>query len=154
MKQFGKLINRGYTNSDFSNAVELLNKYGIDVVTHIMIGLPEENYQTIQNTVKFINNHFIQGLKIHSTYVIKGTRLAELYIGGKYTPISLEYYLNGLSYILTHISPNLIIHRISGDAPKDLLLVPEWNIHKKWILNGIEKKFKEENLWQGKFLKN
>ena len=69
----------------------------------------------------------------------------------KYSPISLEEYLNELSYILTHISPNIVIHRISGDAPKDDLIAPSWNIHKKLVLNGIYKKFNEENLRQGCF---
>ena len=64
---------------------------------------------------------------------------------------SLEDYLNYVCYILTHISPSIVIHRVSGDAPKDLLLAPNWNLHKKWILNGLEKKLKEENLWQGKY---
>ena len=67
------------------------------------------------------------------------------------TPITLEYYLNQLSYIITHVKPNFIIHRITGDAPKDLLIAPEWNSHKKWVLNGFEKILKEKDLWQGKF---
>ena len=149
--EIGNYINRGYTSEIFTKAVKLLNAYNIDVVAHIMIGLPNETSETIKETVNFINSHNIQGLKIHSTYVIKNTKLAELYLKDDYAPISLEYYLDKLTYILTHINPNLIIHRISGDAPKDLLLAPDWNLHKKWILNGIEKKFKEENLWQGKF---
>ena len=74
-----------------------------------------------------------------------------MYFNNEYTPITLDYYLNNLSYIITHLNPNIIIHRISGDAPKDLLIAPEWNLHKKWILNGFEKKLKAENLWQGKF---
>lgn len=147
----GQLINRGYSNDTFSKAVSLLNRYGIDVVAHVMVGLPNETFETIQNTVKFLNQHNLQGIKIHSTYVIIGTKLADLYLSKAYVPITLEYYLDTLTYILTHINPNLIIHRISGDAPKNLLLAPEWNLHKKWILNGIEKKFKEENLYQGMF---
>lgn len=145
----GILINRGYSNSQFTQAVNLLNKYNIDVVTHIMVGLPNENFQDIINTVNFINNHNLQGLKIHSTYVVQHTSLANMLHNGTYTPITLEYYLECLTYILTHISPNLVIHRLSGDAPKELLLAPEWNIHKKWILNGIDKIFREKNLYQG-----
>ena len=150
----GNFINRGYSNGIFSKAVSLLNKYNIDVVTHVMIGLPGETFDTIKKTVSFINSHKLQGVKIHSTYIIKNTRLADLYFDKKYAPITLEYYLDNLSYILTHISQDLVIHRISGDAPKDLLIAPEWNLHKKWVLNGIEKKFKQEDLWQGKFYKN
>lgn len=149
--EIGKYINRGYSSEDFTKAVTLLNKYNIDVIAHIMIGLPKETNETLKETVGFINNHNIQGIKIHSTYVIKNTKLADLYLSNLYEPITLEYYLESLTYVLTHISPNIVVHRISGDAPKDLLLAPEWNLHKKWILNGIEKKLKEENLWQGKY---
>ena len=145
----GKIINRCYTDEQFSAAVSLLNKYNIDVVTHIMVGLPGENFDDIKNTVNFINNHSIQGLKIHSTYVVKNTRLADMYFNGKYTPISLEYYLDCACYILTHISPDIIIHRVSGDAPKDLLIVPDWNLHKKWIINGLDKLLRDKDLYQG-----
>lgn len=145
----GKIINRCYTDEQFSAAVSLLNKYNIDVVTHIMVGLPGENFDDIKNTVNFINNHSIQGLKIHSTYVVKNTRLADMYFNGKYTPISLEYYLDCACYILTHISPDIIIHRVSGDAPKDLLIAPDWNLHKKWIINGLDKLLRDKDLYQG-----
>lgn len=144
----GKVINRGYTDEQFSAAVSLLNKYNIDVVTHIMVGLPGENFDDIKNTVEFINNHSIQGLKIHSTYVVKNTRLADMYFNGTYTPISLEYYLDCACYILTHISPDIVIHRVSGDAPKDLLIAPDWNLHKKWIINGLDKLLRDKDLYQ------
>lgn len=147
----GQFINRGYSSNQFTKAVNLLNKYNIDIVAHIMVGLPNENFDDLKNTVDFINRHNIQGLKIHSTYVVKNTVLADMYLKNIYKPISLDYYLNCVSYILTHISPNLIIHRLSGDAPKDLLIAPEWNSHKKWILNGLDKLMREQNLWQGMF---
>ena len=118
---------------------------------YMMIGLPTETFDDIKNTVDFINKHDIQGLKIHSTYIVKNTILADMYFNKKYEPITLEYYLDSLAYVITHIRKDLIIHRISGDAPKDLLVAPEWNLHKKWILNGFEKLLKGQNLWQGKF---
>lgn len=74
-----KLINRGYNNEQFTKAVNLLNTYGIDVVTHIMVGLPNENFDDIVNTVDFINTHQLAGLKIHSTYVVENTILAKMY---------------------------------------------------------------------------
>ena len=148
------LINRGYTSNQFTKAVELLNRYNIDVVTHIMVGLPGENFDDVKNTVDFVNKHNIQGIKIHSTYVIKNTTLADMYFSGEYDPISLEYYLDALTYIVTHISPDVVIHRISGDSPKDLLIAPEWNLHKKWVLNGFDKILREQDLWQGKFYKS
>lgn len=146
-----QLINRGYTSLEFTRAVELLNKYNIDVVTHIMVGLPGETREDIENTVKFINNHNIQGLKIHSTYIIKNTALEKLYLQGSYVPLDFDNYMDSLTYILTHIQKNIVIHRISGDAPKDLLVAPYWNLHKKLVLNGLDKIMKDQNLYQGDF---
>ncbi|MBE5820598.1 MAG: TIGR01212 family radical SAM protein [Clostridiales bacterium] len=145
----GKLINRVYTSEDFTTSVKLLNEYNIDVVTHIMVGLPNETRKDLENTVAFLNNHDLQGLKIHSTYVVKNTVLEKMYLNGNYTPITLEAYLEDLEYIITHINPNIIIHRISGDAPKESLIAPSWNIHKKLVLNGLDKILREKNLEQG-----
>lgn len=150
-EETGKFINRCYINSDFTNAISILNKYNIDIVSHIMVGLPNETLEDIKNTVEFINKHNIQGLKIHSTYVVEHTQLYQLYKEENYSPISLEYYLECLCYIITHISPEVVIHRISGDAPKDILVAPNWNSHKKWIMNGFNKKMIDEDLWQGKY---
>lgn len=147
----GKIINRGYNSSTFTNAINLLNKYNIEIITHLMVGLPNESFEDIKNTVDFINKHNIQGIKIHSTYVVENTVLCQMYKNGSYTPITLDYYIETASYILTHINPNIIIHKISGDAPKDLLVAPSWNLHKKWIINGIDKYLRENDLWQGKY---
>ena len=150
-EKIGTLINRKYTNNQFTNAVKILNKYNIDVISHIMVGLPTETIHDISNTVSFINSHNIQGIKIHNTYIIKNTYLANMYYSNLYSPISLEYYLDCLTYIISHLNPKIVIHRISGDAPKDLLIAPDWNLHKKLILNGLDKKLKEKNLYQGYF---
>lgn len=145
----GELINRGYTDEDFTKAVELLNKYDIDVVAHIMVGLPCETKEDVLESIKFLNRHNLQGIKIHSTYVIEGTALHQMYKENLYIPLTLEEYIDTACYIISHLNKNFIIHRISGDAPKNLLVAPEWNLHKKWIMNGIEKKLKEENIYQG-----
>ena len=150
----GNFINRCYTSEQFTSAVKLLNKYNINVVTHIMIGLPNESFKDLEDTVSFINNHNIKGIKIHSTYVVKNTMLEKLYNSGKYIPISLESYIEYCAYVITHINPNVIIHKISGDAPKDLLVAPQWNKHKKWIINGITKYLNENNLYQGQYYKS
>lgn len=147
----GKLINRGYDNKIFTDAVNILRKYNIDVITHIMIGLPDEDKNDLIDTINFINEHDIQGIKIHSTYIIKNTKLADMYYANEYIPLTLEEYIELACFTISHLRPELIIHRISGDAPKNILVAPEWNAHKKWIINGIEKKLKDDDLWQGKF---
>ena len=152
-----KIINRGYTTKQFIEAVDLLNKYEIDVITHIMCGLPGENKikgdipKEIKETVELINSLNIQGIKIHSTYVVENTKLNEMYQNNEYIPLELDEYLKDLTYIITHLNPNIIIHRICADAPKDILVAPSWNVHKKWVLNGFEKILKEKNLYQGMF---
>lgn len=145
----GKFINRGYSNQQFLDAVSLLRKSNIDVVTHIMVGLPNETFDDLKNTVNFVNNSDIQGIKIHSTYVVSGTYLAKLYESGKYIPITYDDYMDYLCYIITHLRPNIVVHRISGDAPKELLLAPSWDIHKKWVMNGLFKRMNIEDLLQG-----
>lgn len=147
----GEIINRKYSSKQFTDAVSLLNKYGIDVVTHIMVGLPGETKKDIESTVNFINSHNIQGLKIHSTYVVKNTVLEKMYLEGNYQPVSLDYYLESVVYVLTHISKDIVIHRISGDAPKELLIAPDWNSHKKLVLNGVDKIMRDNNLYQGMY---
>ena len=150
----GKLINRCYSSEDFTNAVKLLNKYHIDIVAHIMVGLPGETNEDLKHTIEFLNNHNLQGLKIHSTYIVKNTALEKMYLSENYTPITLEDYLESLVFIIININPNIVIHRISGDAPKDNLVAPSWNTHKKLVLNGLDKILKERNLYQGIYYKN
>ena len=144
-----KFINRGYENKVFTEAVNMLKRHGIDVVVHIMIGLPGEIIDDLDKTVNFVNRHSINGIKIHNVYVVKNTILADLYQKGLYKPMEFEEYLNSLVYTISHLRPDIIIHRISGDAPKDLLVAPEWNTHKKWVLNGLAKALREKNLTQG-----
>lgn len=116
-----------------------------------MVGLPNENHEDIVNTIKFINQFNIQGIKIHSTYIVKDTLLEKLYLEGKYVPLELDEYISEVIYILTHINKDLIIHRISGDAPKDKLVAPEWNLHKKWVLNKVNNIMTKNNLYQGMY---
>lgn len=152
--EIAKNINRGYDSVCLKNALDILNKYNIETIVHIMVGLPGENEDTIKNTVEYLNTLNYQGIKIHSTYITKNTKLASLYNDGLYSPITLDYYIEKACYILTHINPTIIIHKISGDAPKDLLLAPQWNLHKKWIMNGIDKYMRENNLYQGMYYKS
>ena len=147
----GKVINRCYTNEDFINAVTILRKYNIEIITHIMVGLPGETHKDIVNSVNFVNNLDIQGLKIHSTYVTNDTRLNDMYENNQYSPITLECYLDELCYIITHLRKDIILHRISGDAPKDMLVAPSWNSHKKLVLNGIDKILRNKDLYQGMY---
>lgn len=147
--QTAELLNLKYSPSDFSKAVNLLHSYDIETVAHIMVGLPNETHNNIESTVDFINSSNISGVKIHSTYVLKNTGLETLYNTSKFTPLTQDEYLNELCFILTHLRPDIIIHRFTGDPPAHLLVAPLWTLHKKPILNGIEKLLKANNLIQG-----
>ena len=98
--KIGEILHRGYTSKQFTEAVNILNEYGIDVVVHMMIGLPKETKEDILETVRFINQHKVQGIKIHSTYVVENTILAEMYRKGEYTPLELDDYIEDLNIFL------------------------------------------------------
>ena len=132
-----KRINRGYPASRFTEAVQLLRKRRLNVVAHILPGLPGETKEHLIRTVDFLNQHDIQGLKIHSLYVLAGTRLAELYRAGEFEPITMAEYIDWAVYVLRHVSPQLVIHRLSGDCAREKLVAPEWILKKKEIHDQI-----------------
>ena len=148
-EKVGKLINRGYTNEDFKKATAILNSYDIDVVTHIMIGLPQEEKDDLKNALDFVNAQKIKGIKFHSTYVIKDTMLEKLYKENKYSPITLDDYIEKVLYAITHLRQDIVVHRITGDAPKDLLITPTFCAHKKQVINRVENIMAKDNLLQG-----
>lgn len=145
-----KNINRGYNNKVFDKAVWLLKNAEIFVVGHIMVGLLNETIDDVLNTVCYLNKNKIDGVKIHSTYVLKNTKLNNLFECGKYQPISMDFYVNAVANIIKNLNSNIIICRITGDPPKDLLVTPSWQTHKKLVVNAINKKLEEQNIVQGK----
>ena len=148
-EEVAKKFNRGYTNDDFIRAVNLLSGANIDIVAHIMVGLPGEENDDVINTVKFINSQKIMGVKIHSTYIIKNTKLETLFKNGEYKTLELEDYANKVCDIIANLREDIIVCRITGDAPKDILVAPSWNSHKKIILNSITKALNDRNIMQG-----
>ena len=146
-----KIINRGYESEVFTRAVEILNRYEIPVVVHLMLGLPEESDKELKATVDFINSHKLFGIKIHSVYVMENTLLCDMYRQGLYTPITQSEYVNQAIYLLTHISSDTVIHRLVADCPRDMLVAPEWNKDKNFTLKLITDKMESEGLYQGIF---
>ena len=147
----GSSINRCYTTQDFIDAVAMLHRYGIEVVGHMMVGLPGESREDLLDTVALFNRVHIDGVKIHSTYVVDHTRLADMYRDGVYQPITFDYYIDSVVCILTHLNPSIVIHRITGDAPKDILLAPMWNKSKKVVMNTIHQVLSKGDLRQGMY---
>ena len=143
------LINRGYHRKAFENAMEILEKHGIPVVVHLIVGLPGENEEDIKDTVEYINRFNVFGIKIHSIYVMKGTELENMYLRGDYIPPTEEYYTDMAAYILSHISPDIVVHRLTGDCPRDMLVAPRWNGKKSEIIQTIVDKMAKNGLSQG-----
>ena len=135
-----KIINRGYPRAVFENAMEILGKYEIPVVVHLIVGLPGENIEHVKNTVEYIRKFNLFGVKIHSMYVMEGTALADMYHKGEYTPISQDEYTDAVTYILKNIPSEWVVHRLTGDCPRDLLVAPEWNLRKNETISKIVEK--------------
>lgn len=142
-------INRGYKTEVFEKAVRLLHEYGIPVVAHIIAGLPGETVDSFKKTVDYVARFVLFGVKIHSIYVMKGTRLEELYESGEYTPPSLSEYVECALYALRHIHKDTVIHRLTGDCPRGMLTAPEWNTDKRRVLDLISSKLAELGAVQG-----
>lgn len=135
-----RIINRGYDTEVFERAVRLLDSYGIEVIAHIMIGLPTEGKAELKETLELINRLPVSGIKLHSVYVMEGTRLADMYRSGEYTPIDMESYIERAVYFLSHMRPEIVVHRLTGDCPEGLLVAPLWNREKSRVINEIRRR--------------
>ena len=144
-----KKIRRGYERKTFEEAVKILNRYNIPVIVHLIIGLPTETLEDIKSTTDYINCFKLFGVKIHSIYVMKNTELAKMYETGEYSPPTLEEFTEAAAYIVSHINPDVIIHRLTGDCPQGMLIAPEWNTDKHRTIRKIEEKLEKLGLKQG-----
>ena len=143
-----RVINRGYVTEAYRRAVAILKAHGIPVVTHMIIGLPGEGEGDIDATVDLINEES-WGVKIHSIYVMEGTELAGMYRRGEYVPPTLEEYVRLCARSLARLRGDIIVHRITGDCPKDMLVAPDWNSDKDKMINLVRKKLESDGLRQG-----
>ncbi len=146
-----ELIRRGYPLSCFDEAVNNLNAFGIDVVCHLIFGLPFENKDDMLSSVKYIANKNIQGVKLHLLHILKGTDLADLYRRCEFAVLTKEEYLEIAVNALDLLPPHMVIHRLTGDGPKETLLAPMWSKNKRDVLNGIERELILRDSWQGKY---
>lgn len=144
-----KLINRGYETSVFYRAVHDLREHNIDVIVHIINGLPGENKTDMLNTIKDLNNLDIQGIKIHSLYVLKNTKLCDMYERGEFHLMNMDEYIDVTANQLALLNPKIIIHRISGDAPKETLVAPLWGLKKFIVMNELDKYMRNNSIYQG-----
>ena len=144
-----KLINRCHTLECFENMVRELRKRNIDVVVHIINGLPYETKEDMLNTVKYLNELDIQGIKIHMLSIVKDTPLEKLYEKEHFKVLTKEEYIDIVIDQLELLRPEIVIHRITGDPKLDELIEPNWLVKKFCVLNDIDKEMVRRDTYQG-----
>lgn len=142
-------IRRGYPLSVFETAVHQLNKAGLNIIPHVILGLPGETRDMMLDTVRYLGNSGIHGIKLQLLHILKGTDLAEYYTKSPFPVMALEEYLDLVIDCLALLPPEIVIHRISGDGPKALLIAPLWSANKRLVLNSMTKRLKERGICQG-----
>lgn len=144
-----KLINRCHTLKQFDIMVKKLRERHINVVVHIINGLPFETEKMMLDTIRYINTLDVQGIKIHMLHIIKDTGMANLYLKEKFHVLSKEEYINIVIKQLEILDPKIVVNRITSDPDKDTLLEPVWLTEKCQLLNDIDKEMKKRNTYQG-----
>ena len=144
-----KLINRGSNLKEFENCLNELNKRNIDVVVHIINGLPYETKEDMINTAKYLSNKKILGVKIHMLHILKNTKLNELYQKEKFHVLTKEEYVDIVCDQLEYLREDIVINRITGDPVKEDLVEPTWLIKKFGVLNEIDKELVRRDSYQG-----
>lgn len=142
-------INRGYKLKTFETAVKNLKDRNIDVVVHIIFGLPGEKHEDMINTVKYVSNSKVQGVKFHLLHLIKNTPMVQFYESGQLKFMTEEEYINLICRAISYTDPDTVIHRLTGDPPRDMLIGPKWSLKKWEILNKIDKSLSDNNVYQG-----
>ena len=143
-------IRRCYLNSTYEKAVKDLKSIDVTVITHIIIGLPNETKEEILRTVDFAVKNKTDGVKLQLLHILKDTDLYEDYKKGLVKPLSLEEYMDILFACIERIPENIVIHRITGDAPKKYLVEPLWSADKKKVFNTINRELEKRDIIQGK----
>lgn len=149
-KTSSDFIRRGYELDVFEKAVYDLKKRGISVIVHTILYLPNETRDMMLKTISYLNKLPIDGIKLQLLHVLKGTDLADYYESNPFHLPDLEEYLETLGCMISHLRPDIVVHRITGDGPKSLLIAPLWTGNKRHVLNSIQKYFKNSDIRQGK----
>lgn len=145
-------INRGYKLCVFEEAVKALNKIHVDIIVHLIIGLPGESKNDMINSIRYACSMNISGIKLQLLHVLKNTPLEKEYFLNKFEVLSMKEYIDIIAECLLYIPDNIVIHRLTGDGPKSLLVAPMWSADKKKVLNYMNQRFKELDIHQGKLM--
>lgn len=151
-KRTAEYIRRGYELGVYDEAVLKLKSIGVNIITHIIIGLPYETKQDILQSVKYAGERS-NGIKLQLLHVLKDTDLLTDYNNGVFKTLTLEEYVDVLCDCIEILPPDVVIHRLTGDGDKKLLISPMWSADKKRVLNTINKTFRERDVTQGRLYK-
>lgn len=142
-------IRRGYPLSCFLDALERIKRAGLFAVVHVILGLPGETKEMMFETIRFLGRLPIDGIKLQLLHILEGTDLGSLYRQKPFPLFSLEEYTELICDCISQLPPSIVIHRISGDGPKNLLIAPKWSANKRLVLNTITRRLKERGIYQG-----
>lgn len=147
-------IGRGYGLSCFKEACLELKRLDISVIVHVILGLPGETRNMMLDTVSYLADFSpaLDGVKLQLLHILKGTRLAQLYQANPFPVLSMNEYIDLVIDCIELLPPEIVVHRITGDGPKSLLIAPMWSADKKLVLNSLTRRFKERASFQGKGL--
>lgn len=148
-----QLIRSGFTYEQYLSAVDALTERHLPVITHLILGLPGETKEMMLASVDAVAQLPVSGIKLQLLHVLKNTDLAQLYETSPFPVFSLEEYCDFVVTCIEHLPPEMVIHRITGDGPRSLLIAPLWSTDKKRVLNTIQRCFRERDTWQGKLYK-
>ncbi len=147
-----RYIRRGYPLAVFEDTVSRLHRAGIEIIVHTILGLPGETHEKILETINYLNQKPISGIKLQLLHVLKNTDLADEYAQGIFQVLDEDSYLNLLIDCLEHLRPDIVVHRVTGDGPKDLLIAPTWSSAKRTVLNNLHHEMKLRGAYQGRLL--
>lgn len=143
-------MRRGYPLSVFEQAVHSLHAIGVQIITHVILFLPGESEADMLATIHYLNALPIDGIKLQLLHVLKHTDLADFYRQEPFYIPDMNSYFHLLGKCIASLHPDIVIHRLTGDGPKSLLIAPLWTGNKRLVLNQMQRYLKEQNLWQGK----
>ena len=144
-----EMINRGHTLEEFKEAVIRLHQIGVEIVVHIINGLPEETKEDMLKTIQYLNDLPIQGVKIHSLLIIKNTKMAKQYMKKPFPLLTLAEYVDITVSQIEQLRPDIIIHRLAADSGIDDLIEPLWTRKKLVVMNEIDKTLRKKDTYQG-----
>ncbi|MBN3523193.1 TIGR01212 family radical SAM protein [Paenibacillus apiarius] len=146
-----RLINRAHDTDCYLQAVQKLRKHNIRICTHIIYGLPQESHEMMIETAKAVARMDVQGIKLHLLHLMRKTPMVKQYEAGLLRFLEMDEYVKLIVDSLEILPPEMIVHRVTGDAPRDLIVGPMWSLKKWEVLNAIDAELRRRDTWQGKY---